>query len=245
MSAIIGQRVFTAGGNQLYLSLLKDEYIRQLSISNNWTKIGIGLLYSIGSNFDILGFDWRIGMCSYGTPPQGIYAWSTTNWIGTFIPGNGVGVFTYTAGAGAPYIAVTSGGVQTNLNIRRTGLTTTLGSAFSTTINLPTNNGATSLRRGILILQIAKGTSNYTITGSGSLSVAQAQTDFTFEQLQEATQQVTQPAIVGQTTLTALPASGQVIACSETPGILDAISIAWKHSVVPLEIYGIAVYRYY
>ena len=100
----IGQRVFVLGGNQLYMTLANEEYVRALSIGSTWTKLRLGLMCAItpdGTN-NLLNMNCTMGVCSGAANPFG--AASTTNWVGAWLNGAPAGNMTYTANAGSPVL---------------------------------------------------------------------------------------------------------------------------------------------
>lgn len=232
MPAQIGQRIF-ASGPQTYLALKRDEYIRQLAIGNNWQRIRIGALIAIGSSSAIVGLDFTVGVCTY---PYGPLAWNCSNYVGMGgTSWDGSTAVTYTAGA-APYMLL--------FQVPRTRVgivsATTGGSG---NYYVATNTG-TPQRRSIWIVDITKGSPNYTVTGSGSFSAAQAQLDYSYANLLEAVSQPLSPPAVAGVALT-VGVSSTTLAASETPGILDAACVTWNKIENPLEIYGLAVFKVY
>ena len=240
MSAIIAQQVLAVGGNALTLSLKKDEYIRQMSIGTNWNRLHIGVLCSVGASADIYAPFLAIGVCTFGSGTQGLLAWNTTNWTG--------GTYNYTVqyfnpwtfnAAGYLNMLGTSG--ASFQPIKKVGRTISGFGGNSTTNAIPTT---ASGRRAIIVLQITKGSPNYTINSYGSNTAALAQVDFTYSNLMEATQQLGGTPVVGATALSVYNGGGGTTT-DETAGPYDAISIAWNKLFIPFDIYGIVAYRFY
>ena len=179
MSATIGQRVF-ASGSQSFLALRNDEYVRQMAIGRNWTRLRIGLLFAAetaGGTF--LGTDFTLGVCNY---PYGPMAWNCNNWIGGgLVDSAQVNPWTYTGGA-TPYYTAGS------FSRARVGATATQISGNVGANNFAANPG-TSPRRSIWVLDITKG-ANYTINAWGTFSAGLVVQDWSYANLVEATQQV-------------------------------------------------------
>lgn len=234
----VAEQVFAVGGNQRYLSLRKDEIVRQLTIRNDWTRIRVGLLYAIEGSQTIYDADFQIGVCNYGTNGDGLLSWNCPNWVGGgFCDYDGSTNLTYTAGTNASFNTP-------SYSTYRVGGSRSWFGGNVTPLYHPAIGGGATPRRGLAILQVTKGSPNYVCAMWGTFGSSQVNSDWNYNQLLEATQQINSPPLVGSTSLTAWAASGTG-AFSETPGVLDSVSVAWKNMTYALEIYGLAVYRVY
>lgn len=237
MSAQLGQRTF-ASGPQTYLALKSDEYIRQLSIKNNWTKIRIGVLLAIDGTGDINWSDWGFGICSY---PYGMLSWTCPIWYGftpTVIANNTT--LSYVAGT-APYYNCPG-----NISRYREGQTDSAVTSSGASAYIATNTG-TPQRRSLLVLEATKSAGNLAINMWGTLATAQAQVDFTYANMLEAISGTpgALPTIAGATPLANWSPGSQTLAVTEAvTGPWDAVSVFWNKADYALEIYGVAVYRY-
>lgn len=226
--SIVAQRVFVLGGNTTYMTLANEEFVRPLSISNNWTKLRLGLLMAVtpdGTN-NLSTVLFSLGICSGQANPNG--SSNTTNWVGAFI--NSGGSLTYTANSGNPYF-----GCQLTNFGKRVVNTNTL-SAPGGAGTLGTNTG-TIQRRTPWYVDITKGSPNYTFQSfaSSNLSV-----DYPFYSFLDGMEQASGATING----VAFNASNSTtVAVSEGPGIFDTFDVLWNKSQFPLEIYAMAVYR--
>lgn len=240
MSATIGQRNF-ASGPQTYLALKKDEYIRQMAIGKNWTKIRIGWLLAIDGTGDIITHDFGVGLCSY---PYGFYSWNCPIWYG-FSTAEAAQTLSlaYTGGT-SPYYA----GSHCLSRYRLAGATSAYVTDGTANSYFAANTG-TPQRRTMVVLEYTKSAGNLTLDVWGSTSAAQAQLDYSYNNLLEAISYTpaVAPVILGVTTLTHWPiGSTQSIAATEaTYGPWDAVSLFWNKMDYAVEIYGVAVYRYY
>ena len=241
--ALLGQRVYAVGGNQVYLALKKEEYIRPLAIGSNWTVLRIGLLFAVsGPAGSMYGVDFGFGVCNSSLlGPQGLFSYNCPNWYGR--------TFNATTGSTVTYTAGTSPYYQTVGTYRayRQGQSRGVWGAAGTAANLATTNG-TPQRRSMHVIEISKGAAGATSGWGTTMSVAQTALDWTFDNLLEITEQYNQAPVVGttgaSTAITADSAAGTG-AQNDTAGPLDSISIAWSPVDAALEIYGIAVYRVY
>jgi hypothetical protein len=234
----VGERVFAVGGNQKYISMQNDELVRQLGISNDWNRLRIGVLFAIEASQTIYDADFVIGACNYGQNGDGIYSWSCPNWCGVgFTDYDGSTNLAYTGGA-APYFT----GYQ--YSTYRVGNTRAWWGGNVSPTYMPASVG-TPQRRGIWIIQVTKGSPNFSVDAWGVNSASLVAQDWTYENLIEATAQNNNPPFVGTTALVRWAAPTASGAISESNGIMDSVSVAWKNMTYALEIYGVAVYRVY
>jgi hypothetical protein len=238
MSAVIGQRVFAVGGNQVYLSLRQDEYIRPLAIGSDWTWLKIGLLFNIVGPPGTLAYsDFGIGVCNYSLlGPQGLLSWSCPNWYGRTFNATAGGIVTYTGGAN-PYYNM-SGTYRSYRQFKSRGW---WGGNVTTKAMAAGGTGALQ-RRSMHVVEIVKGTDG--TRGYGTTTAGLVVQDWTFDNLLEITEMYNQTPYVGATAMQGDEASGTG-AQNDNAGPLDAISVAWAAANATLDIYGIVVYRVY
>lgn len=239
--SVIGQRVFVAGGNQLYMSLANEEYVRPLGIGSNWTKLRIGLLLAQTpngvSNFTTAKF--FVGLCSGTASPYG--AASTTNCIGFNIAASteAAGTWTYVANAGNPYFNV--GGGTSNF-FKRVAVTVTSGAASQ--IGFVATNTGTLQRKSPVYIDIVKGSPNWTGYGY-QISAANMALDWTFANLLEGMESIQGAAgttpVIGSLVFSG--GSAAAVAFTEVAGAIDTLDLLWNNATFTNEIYGIAVYR--
>ncbi len=233
-------RTFGAG-NDIALQLGSEEWVRKLAISNAWNQIRIGVLVAINpltgspSTAPSLGSGLAIGMCSGLTNPYG--AASTTNAIGISFGLFGSG-WSYAPNSGNPVFAMNGG----NYEYSRVGASTsatTLGGGYNTIV--PVVGQGTVMRRDIIIVDITKGSPNYTLflynTASNSGPPA-SQIDYTPTDLKQAVLQPGTPSVQGFP----MDAHGSfLLAASESPGILDTVNVYSTLNAFPLELYEVAI----
>lgn len=231
----VAQRVFVLGNNNnTYMTLANEEFVRTLAIGSNWTRLRLGILVAFtpdGTN-NIAGAVLALGMSAGVNNPFG--AALTDNFYGGSMLGAATGqTMLYNAGGGNPYF--TTGGVVNQ--IKRVGGVTSTGSSAGIP-DVATNTGTTQ-RRTAMFLELIKGVSNS--VASFTMSVAIAQTDCPFYAFLDA-METTSPVIAGNSYGNLQASSFEDI--SEAAGALDTFNVFWNKSAFPLEIYGMAVYRY-
>ncbi len=227
----VAQRVFVLGGNTTYMTLANEEFVRPLSISNNWTKLRLGIMCAVtpdGTN-NFLTTTFALGICSGQANPFGSN--NTTNWTGVEIfPASTVN---YTANSGNPYYAGASLAAM-GKRVGNTNTTSQPGGVFQ----VGTNTGSVQ-RRSVLYIDITKGSPNYTIAaftqGTSNMAV-----DYTFANFLDGMEQTSTPSLNG-VAWTAL--NSATFANSEVAGIYDTFDLFWSKSQFPMEIYAMAVYR--
>jgi len=226
-----------------YLTLANEEYLRPLSIGNNWNKLRLGAMVALTPNgtSNLVGCSLVLGVCSAATPFEntgGYAAASTGNFIGAdFIPDNGgtsgPGNFIYNAGTGKPFFNGVFAGAR-----RRVGTTNTFGGPDNLVQCLAANNGSLQ-RRSLFYVEITKGSPNYTVKLIFHNS-AQAELDFTTAHFLDGLEQPGTPAING---VTMGAGSALALACSEVAGVFDTVNLFWNKSAFPLEVYALAAFR--
>lgn len=233
----IGQRVFVLGGNQLYMTLGNEEFIRPMSIGNTWTKLKIGVLlaYTGDSTNNLTLASFMMGVCSGTT--NGFRAATTTNFVGALMIGAGAdpangSTLTYTANTGNPVFSAAFPS-----HVTRVATTTAFNNPGSNTGFTPVAGTGTLVRRAAFYLTILKGSPNYTLQAFQSI---QTSVDQPFYAFLDGMEQVGTPAI---NAVTYAAATAGTIAASETPGSLNAVNLAYNKTSFPAEIYAIAAYR--
>lgn len=240
--ASIGSRIINLVEDK-YLSLANEEYLRQLSIGSNWTKLRIGMVCALtpnGAN-NLLGCRLVLGLCSAASPFANTlgYASATTgNSIGCdfIIKSSGAddyGDFIFNAGSGNPYFTGTFMAAR-----RRYGSTATFAAFASSNQAIAATTGALQ-RRSLIYLDITKGSPNYTVKPFVLTSV-QAKGDFATADFLDGLEQSGTPVVNGQTlnTIAALTP-----ACDETAGAFNTLDLYWNRAAYALEVYALAVYR--
>lgn len=244
--SVIYNRTF-ATGNQRYLNLSIEDYLRPISIGTNWSRIRIGALFALGTvsgnAWPIRGSTFSLGVCNGIFNSPAVY--SPTHAVGWGWPTNpatsSTGTLTYNAGTGGnSYFS--SGGW--NFYKVAAGVLTTANTG-SFTLNVPSNAPAGTARRGLAILDISKSalisgniTQGIMGTAAGHMSL-----DITSADLYAALEWYASAPTIQGTALGYL-AVGNSIAFNETTnGALDTVFLYWNQFTVPLELYELAVYR--
>ena len=240
--ATIGSRTFNLLEDK-YLTLANEEYLRRLAIGSNWTKLRLGAMLALPPNGteNLTLCSLTLGVCAGATPfsgTQGYAAASTGNFIGIDIcsdnsGGSGQGTLTYNAGTGNPYYSSSFSGAR-----RRVGTTDSFAANTTLSHAVAINTG-TLQRRTLLYVDITKGSPNYTVKyypETGTL----AQLDFTPAHFLDGLEQSGTPTVNGQT-LSA--GNALTLACDETAGVFDSVSLYWNRGAFPLEVYALAAYR--
>ncbi len=240
--AIIGTRAFNLIEDK-YLTLGNEEYLRPLSIGNNWSKLRLGLMLALPPNgtSNLTGCSLVVGVCSAASPfntTGGYAAASTRNFVGVDVATDGsggaaLGTLSYNAGSGNPYYSTTYSGAR-----RRVGTTDTFVAATTLTHAVAQNTG-TLQRRTLLYVEIAKGSPNYTVkyyAANGTLAML----DFAERDLLDGLEQAGTPVV---NTQTMFASSAMAVACDETAGVFDTVNLFWNRTTYPLEVYALAAFR--
>lgn len=211
--------IITVSGDK-QIQLLNSQIIRRPIILNNWTTLRIGVRCKFPSAGNIVGTPaFHIGIGSGLV--AGIGDASTTNWIGAAPT-----TATWTRNAGPPPYcsAVTT-------KVRKKVAAVVTDSASGTVSALLSMDQDTP---NILIVEIIKGSPNYTVNVAGPASAAAAQTAATQTHLI----QMLELAALGTVSsiITGYSSGGQALAMSEAAGNLDAIQIYWDRTSAPMEI---------
>jgi hypothetical protein len=230
-----------AGGNDIALQLGNEEWVRKLAIGSSWTHVRIGVLYQlIGTGNTAGGTGLAIGMCSGTSNPFG--STSTTNFVGV----EWINALTYVATGGGspgyPYFQFQSTNGQACKKIVNTITTAGTNLFDGVDIGVPTNLG-TTLRRGVMYIDITKGAPNYTIGISGPATMGSTsigQHDFTVAELISGMTQTFGSITVGGFGMH----SGNTpvtLACDEIAGGFDTVDVYINELNNPVNVYEVAV----
>lgn len=218
----MSQEILIAGSTKR-LALSSGQAIRMPVYGHNWTKIRIGLRVSFPTTGSITGTPQLVlGMCA-GT--AGYADALTTNFVGVRSTAT-LWNMTGTPGSNA-VLGSLSWKACTRVGSTLTDASGTLGGA---TLNYLSGE---ALIRNAFILQIEKGSPNYTIRLCMPIASTTGQIDVSDTQLIQFMEQddsMTSPnsIIANYQTL----ATNNTIAASETPGDLDHICVFWDKSSV-------------
>lgn len=234
-----------------YLTIGNEEYLRKLAIGNNWNSLRIGAMLAItpdGTN-NITGCKLMIGVCSANATfanTAGYSAASTTNYIGAdlYCPGN-TGTpetATYQAGSGNPYFYCANGTYGVPTSIRRRVATTDTFATIGGNAQRPIAAAGvgSTLRRTPIYVDIIKGSPNYTVN-VWNCQQGNSATDFGHTHFLTGFE--TSTPVLNGVTFTQITGSPGVIACSESAGNFDTVSLFWNRDSFPLEVYAIGVRR--
>jgi hypothetical protein len=220
-------------GPDVCLQLGNEEFLGTLSFGSAWTHIRIGLLWQItGTSNIVAGNLFSLGMCSGNA--NGFASATTTNWIGVRqLPT--VGSVYYATPQ--PYY-YWSDAIFASKKVGSTITNDTSGTSICDNTYQCVPATAGTARRGLIALDITKGSPNYTVGMSATYNVSSAGTDFTVSNLLAAM----------------LPAFGSIVGCSvgngaktiafdETAGVLDTVNFYSNMAANPVNISTIAVQK--
>jgi hypothetical protein len=217
-----------------YLALGNEEFVRTLAIGSSWTRLRVGLLVALtpDGTSDLQGVQLVWGLCSGKTNPFG--AATTTNFLGSKWGTNAAGdTLTYNANSGNPYYWCGRS------MMKKVGATKSVLNGVTTEFHRAATNTGSVQRRSLLLMEITKGSPNFTMT-AWNLAATGVAKDFTPAHLLEALEQATSVVVNGET----LGAGTSVsTAFDEGAGALDTVDVHWNKSAFPLEIYALATYR--
>lgn len=226
----MSQQIVLAGSTKR-LALSSGQAMRMPIYGHNFTKMRIGLRCSFPATAGLTGtpqlvFGLSAGTVGYADP-------TTTNFVGVRTTAAN---WTFGGSAGVNgYFANIDYKVCTRVGSTLTDHASRLGGATLCTL------GAEALIRIMLVLQIEKGSPNYTMRMTVPISSGAAQTDVSdlqLTQFMELDDTLSSPGsiIANYSTL----ASNNTIAASEGPGQLDTICIFWDKISVPFYIDDVA-----
>jgi hypothetical protein len=232
-----------ASGSDIALQLGTEEWARTLSIGNFWNKIRIGCLLAVNpvsTTSTPTSTGPVIGMCSGINSTFGMT--STNNFVGYQAGFAGTSGGAYATGTGGTQPVFAWNG--SNYGITKVGTTingVTMGGSWNS--DLPVQ-GVGTQRRYMILVDILKGTPNYTVTQwaqdppshGGSTAVDSTTADLLFA--------------MSQTGAITLPSNGDIlqahavaIVASEVTGALDTVNVYCSLSGYPMEIYSVAVQK--
>jgi hypothetical protein len=210
------------------ISLSNSNFARPLPIASaDWTNLRIAVRYWFGNNGGNLTSNpiyLAVGLNS-GTSNIFLDA-TTTNWIG-FMPYPAAASWTYSA---ATNYSPTGGGTYAATRIGSTLSSANTGSFYASRFPCKT-----TYDRELLLVNIAKGSPNYTVGAFGVTSIG----DYTdvVSSVFISTATTASPSLSGYGT------AGVAIAFSESVNALDNVNIAWNQSVVACEISDLAIVK--
>jgi len=211
------------------LTLGNEEYIRTFNFGSSWSKIRLGLCYSVHyQTVSIGGLTWVLGVCSGKT--NGFAAGTTTNFVGVNLTSNSAISGTLSANYGPPWFITTAGTVA----VKRVGGTNTFGTGSATT--LYGNNTDTSLRN-LLFVDITKGSPNYT------LSVYQYSNYYSNPYLTTTVFNAAMNSITSPPSSCVVQLNAGTIACDESAGGFDSFNLFYNSSANWLDVGSIGATR--
>lgn len=219
-SSIISTTYSLALNPDKVLSLGNEEYVRTFSFGSTWTKLRLGVCYSIRSATNIGSASFVLGVCSGKTNPYA--AATTTNFVGVNLTSLNSLTGTVTANYGPPYYSSVSGSVT----LKRAGSITTLGNGNG--VALYGHYTAANLR-SFVIVDITKGSPNYTF------SVFQYANPLA-PYLDTATFAAALNSISATPTSSTAQLSALTLACDESAGAFDCFDLFWNDSSNPLDV---------
>lgn len=236
-----------ATGNQQYLNLTADDYLRTLNIGSQWTRIRIGILCALGT-VDETGWPIRtaslcIGVCS--TVKSSVSLLSPANCWGfgcSQHPSNSTASYAYNAGtAGNSYYTC---GNFAFFKVENGVLAS--GSVGSLTVTLPTTTtlGGALARRGMVVADISKSArvSGNITQGAMSTAAGHMGLDIVANDLYAAMESVSAAPTIQGVAMGNLAIGNSLTFNETTYGLLDTVYVYWNHYTVPLQLYEIAVY---
>lgn len=236
--AVFDTRTFGDGVNT-YFTLTNEEFVRKLGVLNSFKRIKVGILCAIqgSGNFNVT--QNGLGLCTAGTPmesTQGQKSSTTKNWIGTMTSGGGYGINTHIYNAGPPaYYYQDFSATRRKINTTYSGG----GGNVTPYYHAVAGSGC----RSFMILDVTKSSAvSYYVRGYYPNSAAQAQVNWTMQDLVEACEQDRTTLFLRNTYTVGQSASSNPITVSENDGPLDAMNIYWNSPSVPFEVYGIVVH---
>lgn len=225
----MAQQILTADSSKR-LVLQSGQALRQPVYGSSWTKIRIGLRLCFPAAASLTGSPQLvIGMCN-GTAANAFADASTTNFCGVRTIVSGSWTF-----AGTPAVNGYFGPLQYGVCKRVATTLTDQGSNIDS--GVPNYMSATSAIRSVVILQIEKGSPNYTFRMVLPGATTAAQTDVTdaqFLAFMELDAALTSPSSIVANYARAQ--ANNTLAMSEVAGGLDTINIYWDKTSVPIYI---------
>jgi len=208
------------------LALTNEEFVRTLYVGSTWTKIRLGIHFSPRTQaVSMAGVQFILGLCSGKTNPYN--AGSTTNFVGVTWAGFGAVSGNLNSYFGPPYFVYSNG----NSILKRVGSTTTMLGLNSSAIIYMCLTEAN--QRGMLFLDITKGSPNYTFSTFYSTFSAKSTSEFWAA---FTTDSVPPPGC-------STGINAQSAAFDESAGALDTFDLYWNQSVMPLDVWYMGANR--
>lgn len=223
MSQTITSRTISAVVDKR-LVLTNGQGKRLFSYLTTWNVIRIGLHFSMDGS----------GAANItGTPLFALGIMSgTTNGVGNTTTSHFLGIrsvsatWTYNAGAGNPYFSEASSMQQ----YKRVNTTNTDSAGSSALTPFWTANPGS--KRNVIILEITKGSPNFTVAVIGPASAAAAQADITLATFEDMMNAVTMAAAAAIPSVAYTAGTSRTVAIDEaTSGFFNAINFYWNKSV--------------
>lgn len=216
-----------------------NEYIKPIVMTERWTRLRIGALLSMtpDSTNNLIQGMLVMGLCSsvsqnWGSPTARFLGATA----GSYPTGSTVGTnWSFNSAPPSSFLSVG------NIFVLSKILTTHTASAANYTLRLPLLDA--NPRRGILILDITKGSPNYTLQMFSGIA-ANVAASYGMSDLYNALEQVNSAPILGGNTFTQNTATG--VAFSETPdNKLTTLNLYWNRWSFPVQLSGVATYTVY
>jgi hypothetical protein len=229
MSQTIISRTISAATDKR-AKITNGNIFRKLAMGNNWTKIRIGLQMSFDGSATVSGTPrFAVGLQSgiinsYGAGPDNFLgvrfnsSMSTLDWTSDTV--------NYYRTSVAPVVTKKIGGTDTDGS--------NLGS------NVYFSSAPATARTGFLI-EITKGSPNYTVSAAFASSAAAGKADLTdadFANLLEMTNMSDASTVVSSGYNAS---SGISLAFDQVAGVLDTFVVYWSKTVPPLEISAVGI----
>lgn len=230
MASIILRTIGGIDDNRL--SIGNEQAARLRQIGTNWTTIRLGLRLSVNGSASISGTPrFALGLCSGTTMLLG--SASTKHFVGVR---SAVGTWTRTTGPPAYYSVAGSPSIRA---IKRVGTTLTTGNEIAPCYI----SSAPASVRSVFLLNIVKGSPNYSLQCGMATTSAAGQTDVSLAQFE---QMLALESISGISAIVTGygTATGTTIAVNEAnDGLLDAMQILWDRSSPEIEVSDIGYAR--
>lgn len=207
------------------LALLNGEAARWFSFLDDWNVLRVGIHYALNGNGANIGGDPAIVFGVSAGRENGFLSGATDHFCGVKITGS-----SFTHNAGTPNYYTNPTGVAP---VKKIGTTQTAGTSMGVTCYMP----ADVAYRGVMILQITKGSPNFSLLFAGPVggsgAVSADVTDAQFLEMME----LASLGSIGTVKSGYGVGSTQTLAIDEgTDGLLDSVNFAWNKTAVPLEI---------
>ncbi len=206
------------------LLLGNEQFGRTMALGIAWNRLRIGIRAAVQASGAVNASGLAMGVCQ-GTTDM-YKSVTCTDFVGGHY-GNTVNNTNYQYTAGPPNY-IFSNAV---LAIRRIGNVNTTNTTTSSSMYMSASPTTT---RSMWIVEIQRGSPNYSITQFIPTSVANVQIDISFATFMVAMESEPPPTLQSQLATT--------VAYSGA-GLMDTVNIAWNNSIQPIEISDICVAR--